>query len=95
MYRLQRQLHPKLPQTLFELEATLPGTPYGMYFKDAITVGNDFAFIFFSQEITRILPDILEICFDGTFYTVPSQFYQLWTIFIVVNHHVFLQYIAF
>ena len=43
---------------------------------------------FFSDEITSIMLDISEICFDGTFFTVPVQFYQLWTIFIVIDQHV-------
>ena len=89
MYRSKRQLQPKIPQNLVELESALPGTSYGLHFKGAVTAGKEYAFIFFSQEITPILPEILEICFDGTFYTVPCQFYQLWTIFIVVNLHVF------
>ena len=89
MYRSRRELQPKIPQTLLELEEALPGTPYGINYKGTINVGNDRAFIFFSEEIIAILADISEICFDGTFYTVPIQFYQLWTIFIVVNHHVF------
>ena len=89
MYRSRRELQPKISQTLFELEEELPGTPYGINYKGTIIVGNDRAFIFFSEEIIAILADISEICFDGTIYTVPIQFYQLWTIFIVVNHHVF------
>ena len=28
---------------------------------------------------------ISNIQFDGTFYTVPAQFYQLWTIFVTVG----------
>ena len=43
---------------------------------------------FFSDEITSIMLDISEICFDCTFFTVPVQFYQLWTIFIVIDLHV-------
>ena len=32
-----------------------------------------------------ILPEITNLQFDGTFQTVPVQFYQLWTIFIAVD----------
>ena len=28
-----------------------------------------------------------DIQFDGTFYCVPRQFYQLWTIFVTVGRH--------
>ena len=34
-----------------------------------------------------ILPEITNLHFDGTFKTVPVQFYQLWTIFIAVDGH--------
>ena len=88
MYRARRQLQPKIPQTSFELESTLQGTPYGLFLKDCVTVGDNQAFIFFSDETMTILAEISDISFDGTFYTVPKQFYQLWTIFIVVNQHV-------
>ena len=88
MYRARRQLQPKIPQTSFELESTSQGTPYGLFLKDCVTVGDNQAFIFFSDETMTILAEISDISFDGTFYTVPKQFYQLWTIFIVVNQHV-------
>ena len=88
MYLARRQLQPKIPQTSFKLKTTLPGTMYGMFFKDCVTVGGNQAFIFFSDAMTNILGDVTEVSFDGTFYTVPKQFYQLWTIFIVTNQHV-------
>ena len=88
MYRARRQLQPKIPQTSFQLETSLPGTPYGLFLKNIVTVGDNQAFIFFSDEIMVLLAEILEISFDGTFYTVPKQFYQLWTIFIIVGQHV-------
>ena len=78
MYRARRQLQPKIPQTSFELESTLQGTPYGLFLKDCVTVGDNQAFIFFSDETMTILAEISDISFDGTFYTVPKQFYQLW-----------------
>ena len=88
MYRCRRKLQPKIPQTLSELDIQLPGTIFGMHFKASVFRGEDSGFIFFSDEITSIMVDISEICFDGTFFTVPVQFYQLWTIFIVIGQHV-------
>ena len=35
----------------------------------------------------NLLDEITDIQFDGTFYTVPVQFYQLWTIFVVVDRY--------
>ena len=43
--------------------------------------------VFFSDEIRVLLAEATHIQFDGTFYTVPVQFYQLWTIFIAVGRH--------
>ena len=33
------------------------------------------------------LTDVTNVQFDGTFYTVPVQFCQLWTIFVAVGRH--------
>ena len=47
MYRARRQLHPKMPETSFQSETSLPGTPYALYLKGVITVGkSSFHFIF-------------------------------------------------
>ena len=35
--------------------------------------------IFYNQELFEELGRRTEIGFDGTFYVVPSPFYQLWT----------------
>ena len=74
MYRGRRHLQPKIPQISFELETTLSGTMYGMFFKDCVMVGGNQAFIFFSDAMTNILGDVIEVSFDGTFYSVPKQF---------------------
>ena len=41
----------------------------------------------FSDQVMRFSSDISEIQFDGTFHTVPAQFYQLWTIFFSMGRH--------
>ena len=90
MYRTRRQLQPKIlttENTSFELESILQGTPYELFTKYFVTVGDNQAF-FFSDVTMTILAEISDISFDGTFYTVPKQFYQLWTIYIVVDQHV-------
>ena len=38
--------------------------------------------------MSTILSEVEDVYFDGTFYTVPSQFYQLWTIFARFQRHV-------
>ena len=45
------------------------------------------AIIFFSDKLKTTLPQIRSIQFDGTFQTVPVQFFQLWTIFITVGRY--------
>ena len=45
------------------------------------------AVIFYSETMMNLLPEITDIQFDGTFYTVPVKFYQLWTIFVVVDRY--------
>ena len=35
----------------------------------------------------ELIPQIPDIQFDGTFYCVPKQFYQLWTILVPVERH--------
>ena len=38
--------------------------------------------------MNEVLIGVEEIQFDGTFYTVPIQFYQLWTVFASIGGHV-------
>ena len=37
--------------------------------------------------MSTLLAEVTNIQFDGTFYTVPTQFFQLWTIFATVGRH--------
>ena len=37
--------------------------------------------------MTSALSEVEDIYFDGIFYTVPSQFYQQWTIFSRFGRH--------
>ena len=50
--------------------------------------GCDIGVIFFSDRMTATLSEVEDIYFDGTFYTVPSQFYQLWTFFSRFGRHI-------
>ena len=43
--------------------------------------------ILFSDTIRTFLSQPSTIQFDGTFYTVPIQFYQLRTVFLTVDRH--------
>ena len=37
--------------------------------------------------MNNFLTEVTNIHFDGTFFTVPVQFFQLWTIFVAVGRH--------
>ena len=43
--------------------------------------------IFFSDKLYDFISDMNDIQFDGTFQTVPKQFYLLWTILFSVGKH--------
>ena len=55
-----------------------------------MTCGNDqTAVVFFSDscKMKGFLSEVTNVQFDGTSFTVPVQFYQLWTIFVAVDRH--------
>ena len=80
-------LQPKIPPTASELCAMLPTTDFGNYYKFSVTCGNQTAVVFFSDKMNNFLTEVTNIQFDGTFFTVPVQFFQLWTIFVAVGRH--------
>ena len=65
----------------------LPTTPYGEYFKIYVTCGEQTGVIFFSEQMSTLLSEVTSIQFDWTFYTVPTQFSQLWTVYVSVGRH--------
>ena len=87
MYRSRRMLQPKIPANATEFSEMLPTTTFGQFCRSSVSVNNHTAIIFFSNKLKDSLPQISSIQFDGTFYTVPVQFYQLWTIFITVGRY--------
>ena len=52
---------------------------------------NQIAVVFYSDKMRTFPSEITNIQFDGTFFTVPVQFSQLWTIFASVGRHTLLQ----
>ena len=87
MYRARKTIQPKVPQSDIEFIDLLVSTPLGVHYKFYVTSGNQIAVVFFSDEITDLLTEATNIQFDGTFYTVPILFYQLWTIFVSVGRY--------
>ena len=87
MYRSRRTLHPKIPLTALEFCGMLPSTTLGEFHQCSVTSGVDTGVVFYSSEMSTLLAEVTNIQFDGTFYTVPTQFGQLWTIFVAVGRH--------
>ena len=88
MYRARREIEPPIPRTPIEFLEMIPLSQFGIYFKGDVQVGCDVGIIFFSDNMATTLSEVEDVYFDGTFYTVPSQFYQLWTIFGRFQRHV-------
>ena len=65
----------------------LPTTPFGRFHKSTVIANNQTAIICFSDAMKDFIPQISDIQFDGTFFVVPIQFYQLWTLFVTVGNH--------
>ena len=84
MYRARSEAQPKIPLTASDLVDTLLTTCLGVNFKFSVSSVDQVGVMFFSNEMESILSDVTNIQFDGTFYTLPVQFYQLWTIFIAL-----------
>ena len=65
----------------------LPGSGFATHHKFILSLNDRTAVIFFSEQIQSILAEISHIQYDGTFYTVPAQFYQLWAIFVSIDRY--------
>ena len=87
MYRSRRRLQPKVPLTAIEFSVMLPESTFATHHKFTVTTTNHTAVIFYSERMKSYLSEISKIQSDGTFYTVPTQFSQLWTIFVVIDRH--------
>ena len=87
MFRARKSLQPKIPQSASEFCKQLPARSLELDLKATVVLEDRIAVIFFSDRIYEILADSNKIDFDGTFYAVPKQFYQLWTLFITIERH--------
>ena len=66
----------------------LSGSGFPTHHKFTLSL-NDKTAVIFSEHIQSILAEIghIHVQFDGTFYTVTVQFYQLWTIFVSIDRY--------
>ena len=85
MYRSKRRSHPKIPETAIEFSEILPDTSFGMFYKGSGSINQHSAHIFFSARMVEMISQFSDFEFDGTFYCVTKQFFQLWTVFVTTN----------
>ena len=62
-------------------EVTYTRSTYGKNLKFSISLHTQAAVIFYSETMMNLLDEIIDIQFDGTFYTVPVQFLSADTLF--------------
>ena len=88
MYRARREIEPTIQRSSAEFCQQIQSTQYAVYYRGEVTVGLEIGVIFYSDKFSQVLTEVEDIQFDGTFYTVPMQYYQLWTLFARIGQHV-------
>ena len=86
MYRARREVEPPIPANALEFIQTIPSTLFNANYVQSVAINIDgfahiYGAIFVSERMSKELVKLDTISFDGTFYTCPKQFKQLWTIF--------------
>ena len=90
MFRARKILYPNIPASALEFSNLLPTTKCAVNFKATVQLEHQIAVSFFSDKLHEIFANISDLHLDGTFYTVPKQFYELWSIFLKVGGHTIL-----
>ena len=86
MYRARRNLQPKIPQSVSEFSEMLSSLIW-VPITNSLSRDGQTGVVFFSDQIKTFMAEVTNIQFDGTFYTVPNQFSQLWTVFVSVGRN--------
>jgi hypothetical protein len=92
MYDRRHKTFPKVPRTTEEfLTGIQSNETLCSFFKGPVRLedGQICAFMFAQDSLLASLGESQEIGFDGTFFVVPRLFYQLFTIFVIHEHHFF------
>ena len=90
MYKRRRLTQPTLPATVDEADGIIAASRYGTidgspFYRGCVRVNdgaNGTACVFATCKQLCILSNAKSIFIDGTFFTVPRLFYQLFTIFV-------------
>ena len=83
----RRKMYPRLPLDPEDLCQLIHDSPFVHLYRGSVCSEGSYAVIFASDFMIQKMKDVEQIQFDGTFYTVPSIFYQLFTIFITFHGH--------
>ena len=88
MYRARREIEPNIPRSAAEFCQQIQSTQFVVYYRGEVTVSSEIGVLFYSDKLSQVFVEVKDIQFNGTFYTVPIQFYQLWTLFARIGRHV-------
>ena len=84
MYRARREVEPPIPASAVEFTQTISSTILNVNYRHSVMTHieeiDHYGAIFYSEKMAHELLSVDTISFDGTFYTCPKQFTQLWTI---------------
>ena len=94
LHRAQRRGQPKVPSSAAEACQLLQEEGIAMEYGRNMQMMLDddtgeIALVFYSPDMERFLAGAESINFDGTFFVVPSQFYQLFSIHFLYKDHTF------
>ena len=84
MLNCRSEKNPRTPVSLNEFEQDLHENEFFRKHHQATVLSNDepIAFVFFSSSLVERIQNFHQICYDGTFYVVPTLFTQLFIISI-------------
>ena len=88
MYRSRREIDPPIAQTAVEFSQMITSSQFTIYFKGKVEVGCDVGVSFFGCDDEYTLKCRKYSFWWYVIYGVPSQFYQLWTIFVRFGRHI-------
>jgi hypothetical protein len=92
MYKRRAKSQPKVPYNATEFNELIQSSEsLSSFFQGAITLPNGrvCGSMFANNHLLEGLRAANLIAFDGTFFVVPKQYYQLFTVFFVHEHHFF------
>ena len=100
IYARRRKQQPPLPPTVEDFDEKLQGQPgeyvedpsiYNRHYKKTIRKedGSIAGIMFGNQELIDQYNNQLQIAYDGTFFTVPKLFYQLFSLMFIIGNHFF------